>query len=69
MLYNKGAVRISGVAGSRTSKIGSGAGGIGGMDVASITECYNKGKVAANVKTGTATIRVKFLRQQRPAVI
>ena len=50
--YNKGAVRISGVAGSRTSKIGSGAGGIGGMDVASITECYNKGKVAANVKSG-----------------
>lgn len=54
--YNKGAVRISGVAGSRTSKIGSGAGGIGGMDVASITECYNKGKVAANVKSGLVEV-------------
>lgn len=54
--YNKGAVRISGVAGSRTSKIGSGAGGIGGMDVASITECYNKGKVVANVKSGLVEV-------------
>lgn len=55
--YNKGAVQISGVAGGRTStKISSGAGGIGGIDVGSITECYNKGKVAANVKSGLVEV-------------
>lgn len=51
--YNKGVVQISGVAGSRSkSRIISGAGGVGGLDIYSVTESYNTGKVTANVSSG-----------------
>lgn len=51
--YNKGAVQISGVAGSKAkSRIISGAGGVGGLDIYSVTESYNTGKVTANVSSG-----------------
>lgn len=53
--YNTGAVQISGVAGAKTG-IKSGAGGIGGLNVASITESYNTGKIAANVKSGEVKV-------------
>ena len=51
--YNTGAVQITGVAGGKTkSRIASGAGGIGGLEVLSITESYNTGKITANVSSG-----------------
>lgn len=49
--YNTGSVQISGVAGE-TSGIKSGAGGIGGLGIYSITESYNTGTVAAKIKNG-----------------
>ncbi len=51
--YNTGDVQLKGVAGGKSkSRIVSGAGGIGGLDVLSITESYNTGKVTANVSSG-----------------
>lgn len=51
--YNKGAIQISGIAGSKSkSRIISGAGGVGGLDIYSVTESYNTGKVTANVSSG-----------------
>ena len=55
--YNKGAVQISGVAGSKAkSRIISGAGGVGGLDIYSVTESYNTGKVTANVSSGNVMV-------------
>lgn len=55
--YNKGAIQISGIVGSKSkSRTISGAGGVGGLDVYSVTESYNTGKVTANVSSGDLTV-------------
>lgn len=55
--YNKGDIQISGIAGSKSkSSIISAAGGVGGLDIYSVTESYNTGKVAANVSSGDVMV-------------